>query len=606
MGKATVYCEKCGEMIPEEDFAKGKAVHFESKDYCQACKAEIAHLLPKGGGVGVSKRSSGMMPSVKRSSGILPAVQAPDPRPPSGLAKAPASLRPKAGTPNAFKSPLPGVGGHGRSRHEDSRPNHEQGAGLSKNAIVAIVGGGGILLVIVIVLVMQSMNAKAEQERKERLERNAVEALQECQVYFKDHPEDFDGTLAKIAQGRPKAEQAEGTNYYSRLVTLENEVKKKKDEFLQKQVFRDRLHDLVEKGKRDLATIPPALRELQRLPTEAGKLGEDFGREFARKVGEERRVLQETYVRESIRLVEADLKDLTKVESIEPFKKRYEAILTDIPDLDATLRSQVLNKIKELETQWFLLAEQALAQISADVDRLIEAKKFEEALRRTNDFPKKFELTPSYPKKLALEDKVKRARERARETPKAQPPGGGDGSGGGGNGPTGGADGANLEVLDTILLLHSGTDLGGWKTVGIGNKPSTVEWSCPEAGVIHAVNGSADGGGAIFKGSERWLEYDYEFDVKCVKGDFIVIVLVSGTGWCPVKMPAPIPRDQFHRFRVSVTTSDVVIQRPDRKESISIRDSHSGSKSGKVGFGLIGGDEAYFRNPQVTVHKLSQ
>ncbi len=77
MGHATIYCDICGEMIPQDQIDKGKAVHYQNKYYCAGCRTQhlsgvVADPDSPPIGTGVHKASSsGAMKAVGSSEAAM-------------------------------------------------------------------------------------------------------------------------------------------------------------------------------------------------------------------------------------------------------------------------------------------------------------------------------------------------------------------------------------------------------------------------------------------------------------------------------------------------------------------------------------------------------
>jgi hypothetical protein len=69
MGQGIVYCEQCGKLLREADFAKGKAQTIDDRHFCAACKAPAARSRPvPPTGSSTRTRSSGAAPARAGSS----------------------------------------------------------------------------------------------------------------------------------------------------------------------------------------------------------------------------------------------------------------------------------------------------------------------------------------------------------------------------------------------------------------------------------------------------------------------------------------------------------------------------------------------------------
>jgi hypothetical protein len=96
MGRSIVYCDKCGQLLKEEDFLQGKAFTADNRSYCAGCRPPGAPAPPKA-----SKISSSRIP--KQPSGSTsrmpkqPSQRLPIVTPPAAPASAPARQKSSKG-----------------------------------------------------------------------------------------------------------------------------------------------------------------------------------------------------------------------------------------------------------------------------------------------------------------------------------------------------------------------------------------------------------------------------------------------------------------------------------------------------------------------------
>lgn len=586
MGKATVYCEKCGAMIPEGDFTKGKAVHFQSKDYCAECKAEIAHLLPKEGGDGQSSRksSSGLLPAVRRASGSHAAVPAA------------AAARDRLAPPSGVRSDR-GGGAAAAGRREGTR-HQTRPEGPSKNALYGLIAAGVVLLVVAGLWINSSLQAQAEADARQKREREAETAYQDARSQFERHPEDFPRTRELLGIAEHKAE---GTSTAGAVRLLKEQVDRAEEAWQRRQERYTALANLVAHGKKTPNDIPALLADLKKLADDSKFMPEDF----ANKLVDGRKTLHETYVKDTIHQVNDQVRTIGNLDSVEPLKTRYTDLLKW--DLDTTLQLLIQAQLKEVADKWNEVAATFYNNIEANVDRLLKARRFDEADSQVDSFPKKFADTKYYGELLTLKRRIEREREAAKAATQRPPnpnPNPGPGPGPGPNPDPHGTPPAGGDVGTVVPLVVDRT-LSLWHPVGSGGQECPFKWDSPEEGILHGANPAEGKTGAIYRGNVKWEEYELEFEVKPIKGNFTVLVLLSDTGSAGVEMDAPSPRDSWHHFRVVVKRDDVLFYRPDREVPIRLRDSHQRSSHGAVGFGLEPGQEAAFRNIKVKVQRLT-
>src|SRR5436190_12089093 len=85
MGHSIVYCDKCGQLLKEEDFRVGKASTADNRSFCAGCRpVPSSTSIPKQPKVGtqrIPKQPTQRLPSVSTPGGATPAVP---PVPPAG------------------------------------------------------------------------------------------------------------------------------------------------------------------------------------------------------------------------------------------------------------------------------------------------------------------------------------------------------------------------------------------------------------------------------------------------------------------------------------------------------------------------------------------
>ncbi len=226
MGKATVYCETCGEVIPGDDFDKGRAVRYQEKDYCAKCKQEISHLLkPTEDADALARKTSrirtidpnsasGVRKSsaVRTQSGVRRTVQAPA-----------VSATPARGTPNLGS-------GNGHRDHPSQlrtpvAPSQSAPSGEKKMYYI----GGAAVLLVVIILAVASMSKKSEEntdtEKRAVREKVAKEAYENCLSYCTNAPHEYVGQLNLIAEARSVVA---GTDWEVKLSVLQKQAEETK------------------------------------------------------------------------------------------------------------------------------------------------------------------------------------------------------------------------------------------------------------------------------------------------------------------------------------------------------------------------------------------
>lgn len=78
MGRSIVYCDKCGQLLKEEDFRLGKASTADNRSYCAACRPTVTSTsLPKQPKIStqrIPKQPTQRVPSVSPPGGATPTV----------------------------------------------------------------------------------------------------------------------------------------------------------------------------------------------------------------------------------------------------------------------------------------------------------------------------------------------------------------------------------------------------------------------------------------------------------------------------------------------------------------------------------------------------
>ncbi|MBI2922710.1 MAG: hypothetical protein HYY18_16785 [Planctomycetes bacterium] len=134
MGRATVYCDRCGAQIAGADFDKGRALSRAGKNYCPECAPQVE---PPGEPAGEGRRGTSKIhhpsPAAPRDSDIIRNLQ--------GL----------GGKPNTGRLTH---AGHPAATGHAPPPADSPAAGLSGGMMAAI--GGGVLVVTVLLAVILS------------------------------------------------------------------------------------------------------------------------------------------------------------------------------------------------------------------------------------------------------------------------------------------------------------------------------------------------------------------------------------------------------------------------------------------------------------------
>ncbi len=597
MGQATVYCEKCGEMIPEQDFAKGKAVHHEGKNYCANCRGEVAHLLPQeapSSGSGVSKTGSGVFkstaspyPSVRRVSGVFQ-PQAVGKASVSGAQKRTSSGIRKAISAQVLKPVTPAQGqktvDDGETTHphpHSTRPDtstraRKKAPGFNPLVIVGIVGG---LLVLggIIFFAMQSAKKSAEAQKARDRQRKAKEAVEEVQDQMRTAAQNFDMILTAIDARRSivKGEKP----YDAELAGLEEQIRKQKAAFEAQKANENKLASILSDAQKDPLSFKDHITRLNSFAKELT----DAPAEFVGKVKQETVRLREVGIRAHI----ADA-----VKQAQAPRPKYQHLIDTLSKLRDQAEDQP-HMVKEIDAEIETIkrtrdegAGSYFKKLSDEVYTLLDGKRFDDALKRVDEFPEEYHETKHYPELLRLRTTIlRRKEEHAR----------GVGSGG-----SGGHDDRPNPPVGGEIQLFNGEDRKGWNTRNDANGTWNVD------PVEKSLRGENTQVGAvtnerllwIFKGEREWADLDLTFESRILKGDgFHVAVRVGASGSDVIRFQTETQR--WQTITVEYRGSTARIRMPNGQvDSLGLENR---SPSGFVGFGIEPGGLVEFRNIRVKV-----
>jgi hypothetical protein len=571
MGRATVYCENCGSMIPEEEFAKGKAVHFQDKDYCGKCKKELGFLLaaapPKDDGVSKSGviRKAGQ--DARSASGVRRAV-----------------------TASVSSSRLPKIDATvGPERH--TQHSHHAGSVRKSKAPVALYAGiAGVVLLVIIVIVAVSRGKNGGGGGGTGGDDKAKAAYDAIVQTINRSPNDFAAILSAIGKAQP---EVSGTSYESRVKDLKKDYEDRK-----------RVADSVAALKADLEKLAARIKgrdePAKKLGTELTRIVEDSAKlqAFPRFEKELKDAwLKLTAYEVDSKIVEAEkfFKDNPRkwmqakeiVTAVYDYEAREYEPLKDFKDVPGAkpvwtynIPPEVMTKAggvkRTIDDDWEKCAKTDFEKLKADVDRLCGEKKFDEALRLCDAFPKEYSGTQWFAKaNTELKNRVENARRE------------------------------NATAGELRDMIDPAKGLGDWRM----SQANAFRY---ENGEIRGAN-NGEAQISVFKGEETWTDYVFEFEFKVVKDSIVFAIRISSEGNAGFKLSPTnkfnqdedIKLGEWYKIRLEVTGEVVKVTWPGRNWSEVVMNDLAQKKAlkGFVGFALEKGCEGAFRNPKIMLKK---
>ncbi|MFH1680180.1 MAG: hypothetical protein ABIH26_05980 [Candidatus Eisenbacteria bacterium] len=595
MGRATVYCEQCGELIPEADFLGEKAVTVRNKHYCRKCKAAVAHLIAEEPLPPASRRSSATVPAVRRpvsrrSSGILPAVGDP-----AGRKRTPSKKKRSSGVLPAVR-PGARAGRHSSAvRGKVGEPTAEDGSQVhetrryrrqkdKRTQWIALGVGGGVILLAVIGLVMHSISKKKEQQRIAARNADGAAAVQEVRDHLQQQPGDFEGAIRRLTDAQLRFQ---GTPSQGDADNLRRELQEQRTQQVWREEQWERFRVLRKEKPSDPAEVITKLQTLRR--EVAVKMPEDFGRQIEEEI---ERVRRYGFGKEMERI--------DRILADDP--KAYDKVidgLTDLgtqADVPTDVSDEIRSRIDRVRLKRDEDAAKTYQEIEQDVLELLQQHLYEQAMRRAEGFPSEFGATSASRDVAVLKQRVRDEEaqyKKSQEQPPKPPPGGGDKppppppAGGG-------------------IVLYDGTSLNGWTLVGGGQ--ITVEHRDGTLVARHSVSEPAkDEGGSVnynefvyCNTTESWSEYDIEFDLMVERFEFGLMVrwvAAPGNqpGWASrMGPPSGMPLGQWVHFCVEVRDSQASVVLDGQRQSYSY--TAGGGPPGGVAFAMPAGAAVQVRN----------
>lgn len=600
MGQATVYCDKCQEMIAQTDFAKGKAVLFEGKNYCPNCKGEISHLLPGSGGTqpgsGVSKTPSGVMKNphtpitpVRRMSGVFQSsgvhkgnTSGVTKRSASGIRKA-VSAEVKAATPQEGSRPI--GESHGSHARIDTRAR-KKGPGNKNTVMIAcIIGAVVVVGIVVAVIVSNNARKQAEIQREQERHAKAKDALDQIRRLFNGLANDFDPLLATIAEKRPLLDGESGMAL--ELTQIEGKVRERRDAFLAQKAREDTLARILKDAEARPGDYQKFLSQLADLRKATPELNEEF---LSRIVAATKDLTQKG-LRDTVAQIEKSIQD-----GKPPFKDQIDKLLAlldqaeGMPDLTKQIHSAI-DSAKKADAERFREEFEALRD---SVNKLVENKEYDQALQKIDNISEDLKEGPFYPDILRLRTSVIERRANR-------------GSGGGNN--AGGNNGGGQDPVTPAgqtVVLFNGEDLGGWSqrntqygAWSVDPVEKTLIGENKEPGLAAGQNGSK--ALAIMKG-ENWADLDLMFEMKVTKGTLVLILArIGSSGNSSVTLTIPqASLGSWQKFRFEYRGRNLTICDLGNGAKNTLELAANDPPAGLIGFAVCEGTRAEFRKIEVT------
>lgn len=606
MGQATVYCENCGEMIPEQDFAKGKAVHHDGKNYCQKCREQVAELqtnesgTPGTPGSGVHKPGSGVFkstgspyPSVRRVSGVFqPAAVGKATA--SGVQKRSSSGIRRAISAQVLKPVTPSQGqkvvsGDDSVRPDTTRarrkPTEETGSNKKMIGIVAAIVGA-IVIVVVIVMAVQASAEKKKAEEHIRRHGLGATALDEVRIKVNDlnkkpavEASDFEEALGMLNDKRELIAKADDSELSSELSSLEARVQKGKKAYLAEKEKEDTVSRIEAEGLKDLTAYEKYVMQLAQVLKAANDAPPVLGEKIKAATANLRQSgVRALLIRTNKQLQEKDQKP--PLEKMLVQLKQLKEACEDMPDLAKEVQVEIdqIGKMQDDEVELLI------HKLQADVDLLCGVKKFDEAISQIEAVGREVEkIQKAYAAVMALRrDTIERKKRESSGSSHIENPVG-PGS------------------RDKEIVLFSGTDLSGWQQQQTSNGSWTVDPAEKSLKGVNNQTGAPSNEKAlwIFKSEPSLEDFDLSFEVRNVRGGGFTVgarIGTSGGNFIGFQVPGG---SQWVLLVIEYRGNKATFHVSGRSNDVDFKDQRSSGK-GMVGFGLASDQSAEFRNITVT------
>ncbi len=575
MGQATVYCEICGDMIPEQEFDKGKALRHEGKNYCNNHRSEVPGADTPGSGVakpgsGVFRSTGTPIPAVRRQSGgFQPAAVGKTAA--SGTAKRSSSGIRKAISAQVLKPVTPSEGQRAVN-HEANRGGHETGHTKRKAKgpnMTVIITAVAIAIVVVVggFMVWQSMAAKKRADDDEARRKRAETAVNDVKKLLSGPTIDYDAVLREVADVRDKVKGI--SPFEDDLQRIAKDAETRQQIARVKKELEDKVRTIIEEADKDRPNFAEYVKKLAALYKEVA----DPSEALTAKVKEESRNIRRKGIQALI--------EETRRQVYTPnpaYKKPLEELgkledeCEDMPELVKEVQDEI-GRVQKVRDD---AAQAAYRKLASETDQLCTDGNFTEALKRLDQFPAELEESSFYSDVLKLRSYIIQ-RQRTGKKPK---PGG---------------DEDKLGAADEVQLFN-GEDMRGWQLA----QGSNGSWDVDRGDrCIKGVNSQSgpdtpDKGLFTFRGERDWADLDFVFEARVRKGSgFMVISHVGSSGSSAINFDVK-SKGVWNRWTVQYRGNEATVLTPEGTTN-KVRLAGN-STAGLIGFGLKAGDEADFRN----------
>lgn len=591
MGKATVYCETCGGVIPGDDFAKGRAVRYQEKDYCSKCKEEISHLLKP------AEDADALARKTSRIRTFDPTI--------SGNVRKSSDARSSSSVRRTVQAPAVGATPARKTHHTGSGNGHREHPSQLRTPIVHpprppstekkmyLIAGAAVFLVVVI-LAVASISKKNEEESdlQKRAVRDKVarEAYENCKRYRDGAPHDVAALLNLIAES--KAAVA-GTDWEVHLAQLQKEA----EETRRAQERREEIARQMDMLRARIGQEPRAATEIkEKLEALRGELPDD--KELQERIS--------TYIEEARRAeFQCAFDDVNTFVQTNPteYKEaldRYDKLREELESYPRDYQDQMLPQIEE-RIRWTKEAREndasnrwAIARANAETAR--GRKDYSEAMREVRNFLanddyamcKVMDEARAYLRELEQEEQAWKEQE-SRQPPPGPEPGPGPGP----------------EPLAGSVSLFDGVNRPG-KTLGSGKAAWEVvngELRVKHQDPTLPPQDKIEVSDIILFDAHQVEACVLEFEAKVIKGGLGVFLGMRQEGsnmkWLSGNVVFdPTGGADWHRFRIEYDGQRITCQRDGgATEYFAIVSPGRGSPA----FGVYPGCEVHLRNINLTV-----
>lgn len=334
MGRAIVYCSKCGVVINGEDIEKGRAVVIGNKYYCRKCVPHDAKGLSL---IGSSRVALKQPARYQYQTGVK--------------------------TGGVLKEFSPGV------------------------KLASYAAGGVVLILVLLVLIVILFFSRNSYIQVVPAASVAIKTYNEILEYKMNYPDDVDGLLSKIASSKSLFEK---TEYASKIAKIEEEARQLK---LQKDE-KNKLWEEVRKLKYMSYDKPSdGLSRVKEIREKAGKLsmGADFFQELD-KLFNELNLAVITQKRKDIEILfkTGKITEQGVIEKLEELKK--DEWVSKNPQVSKEIDAAIQDVNEQLERN----AQAYWESLTGEISALILNKQFQEAYNKCLNFPSKFSGTKAF------------------------------------------------------------------------------------------------------------------------------------------------------------------------------------------------------------------